>query len=140
MAPAHKGAARERVRAHLLSLAERPVSQLWVRINPLETPAAALDLAAVIRARPDGIVQPKVRGPEDVLQLAQLLLSHRRWRVGHQINRLGRLGERDHLAKIGRAGQQHHYAIEPQRNAAVWRRAVLQRIEEESEALARLFF
>jgi citrate lyase subunit beta/citryl-CoA lyase len=73
VAPAHKGAARERVRAHLLSLAERPVSQLWVRINPLETPAAALDLAAVIRARPDGIVQPKVRGPEDVLQLAQLL-------------------------------------------------------------------
>lgn len=73
VAPEHKGAARERVRTHLLAVPQRPVAQLWVRINPVNTPAAALDLATLVRARPDGIVQPKVRGPEDVLQLAQQL-------------------------------------------------------------------
>jgi len=38
----------------------------WVRINPVQTPDALLDLAAVVAARPDGIVLPKARDGADV--------------------------------------------------------------------------
>ena len=41
---------------------------LWVRINPLETPHALADLAAIVPARPDGIMLPKaVRADADRL-------------------------------------------------------------------------
>jgi citrate lyase subunit beta/citryl-CoA lyase len=39
---------------------------VWVRINPVETSDALPDLAAVIEARPDGIVLPKARDGDDV--------------------------------------------------------------------------
>ena len=64
-----KDTARSRVQEFLQS---RPVPagrQLWVRINPLDHPDAGADLAAVMPARPDGIVLPKARGPEDVEML-----------------------------------------------------------------------
>jgi citrate lyase subunit beta/citryl-CoA lyase len=41
-------------------------SRLWVRINPLQGPNALLDLAAVVAARPGGIMLPKARGRADV--------------------------------------------------------------------------
>ena len=41
-------------------------SRLWVRINPLQGPHALTDLAAVIPARPGGIMLPKARGRADV--------------------------------------------------------------------------
>jgi citrate lyase subunit beta/citryl-CoA lyase len=68
--PAQKAAARGRVREFLRAHAERGAAQLWVRINPVESAEARADLAALVGSRPDGIVQPKVRGPEDVLALA----------------------------------------------------------------------
>lgn len=46
--------------------------QLWVRINPLATPHAAADLAAVTGAAPDGIVIPK---PDSAADLAALDLQ-----------------------------------------------------------------
>lgn len=46
--------------------------QLWVRINPLDTPAALLDLAVVAGA-PYGIVLPKVRSAADVVKLSNFL-------------------------------------------------------------------
>ncbi len=42
---------------------------LWVRINPVQTADALTDLAAVVAARPDGIVLPKARNGADLLQL-----------------------------------------------------------------------
>jgi citrate lyase subunit beta/citryl-CoA lyase len=42
---------------------------LWVRINPVQTDDALLDLAYVVAARPDGIVLPKTRCGADLLQL-----------------------------------------------------------------------
>ena len=42
---------------------------LWVRINPVQTDDALLDLACVVAARPDGIVLPKARSGADLLQL-----------------------------------------------------------------------
>src|SRR4051812_11007483 len=41
-------------------------SRLWVRINPVQGPHALADLAAVIPARPGGIMLPKSRGRADV--------------------------------------------------------------------------
>jgi integrase len=72
------------------------------------------------------------------VQLLQLLLAHRRRRFGHQVDRLRRLREGNYFAQVSRARQQHHDAIQAQRNAAMRRRAVLERVEEESEALPAL--
>jgi citrate lyase subunit beta/citryl-CoA lyase len=48
--------------------------QLWfVRVNALDTNHTLADLAAVMPARPDGIVLPKCRGGHDVRQLAHYL-------------------------------------------------------------------
>jgi citrate lyase subunit beta/citryl-CoA lyase len=40
--------------------------RLWVRINPLDTPYAVADLAAVIPCKPGGIMVPKIRGRKDM--------------------------------------------------------------------------
>jgi citrate lyase subunit beta/citryl-CoA lyase len=69
VAAAQKASARERVREYLEAHRARRISQLWVRINPLETPEALADLAAVVGGVPDGILQPKTRSSEDVIQL-----------------------------------------------------------------------
>jgi citrate lyase subunit beta/citryl-CoA lyase len=73
VAPEHKVAARRSVCEFLRSHPERQRTQLWVRINPLDTAEALPDLAAVIGARPDGIVQPKTRSADDVIRLAHHL-------------------------------------------------------------------
>ncbi|MFC6283522.1 MULTISPECIES: HpcH/HpaI aldolase/citrate lyase family protein [Polaromonas] len=52
--------------------AGRGKQQLWVRINPLSTPAALLDLMVVAGA-PDGIVLPKVDSSADIVQLSYYL-------------------------------------------------------------------
>lgn len=74
VAPTNKPLARQHVAEFL---AARPPDtravQLWVRINPLSTPDAALDLAAIVGGVPDGIMQPKIDGPDDVAQLSHLL-------------------------------------------------------------------
>jgi citrate lyase subunit beta/citryl-CoA lyase len=46
---------------------------VWVRINPLDTADAILDLQAVMASTPAGIVLPKPRGAEDAIELAGLL-------------------------------------------------------------------
>ena len=61
--------ARRKVRAFLDA---RPVRerkyQLWVRINAFDD-SALVDLAAVVGGAPDGIVLPKIDGPDDVERL-----------------------------------------------------------------------
>ncbi len=57
--PAAKPAARAAIAAFL---AEPRHQLLFVRINPLDSGLAADDLAAVVGARPDGIVLPKAEG------------------------------------------------------------------------------
>ena len=74
VSPANKPRARELVPAFLRA---RPRggrhSQIWVRINPLDTELALSDLTAVVAAEPDGFVLPKAKGPEDVLKLSYYL-------------------------------------------------------------------
>ncbi|MEX0706854.1 MAG: CoA ester lyase [Woeseia sp.] len=68
--PAARPAAREFAAAYLGEGAE---CELWVRINPLTTGDAMLDLRAVMPAAPTGIVLPKPFGADDVVRLAKLL-------------------------------------------------------------------
>ncbi len=72
--PAGKAAARQAVAATLaVARAAGSSKQLYVRINPLDGPWSAADLAAILPAQPDGIMLPKPDGPEDVARLAALL-------------------------------------------------------------------
>ncbi len=71
--PAHKSAARSRVADFLAARPASAAMRFWVRINPLTTPEAAADLAAVIGSKPDGIVQPKARSAEDLIRLGRQL-------------------------------------------------------------------
>jgi citrate lyase subunit beta/citryl-CoA lyase len=66
-AVAQDGKARSRamVSAFLAAAPEEDRDRLWVRINPLDGPHALADLAAVIPARPGGIMLPKSRGRAD---------------------------------------------------------------------------
>jgi citrate lyase subunit beta / citryl-CoA lyase len=65
--PASRPRARQDV-AELLRTTTRAIP-LWVRINPVQTDDALPDLAAVVAARPDGIVLPKARSGADLHQL-----------------------------------------------------------------------
>jgi len=74
VAPANKPMARQLVPAFLRDRpSSKRKSQLWVRINPLDSGLALMDLAAVVAARPDGLMLPKANGPEDVLKLSHYL-------------------------------------------------------------------
>lgn len=74
VAPAHKAAAREKVAGFLK---ERPratrACELWVRINPLDTPLCLPDLAAIVGGAPDGLMLPKANGPADIYKLGHFL-------------------------------------------------------------------
>lgn len=54
-------------------LQQKRETDIWVRINPLDSADALEDLKAVMPAAPDGIVLPKPRGAGDTNQLAKLL-------------------------------------------------------------------
>ena len=70
-----KPAAREGIRAFLEAQDEAARGRLWVRVNPLDGPYTADDLAAIMPARPGGIMLPKSRGRHDVEELDRLLTS-----------------------------------------------------------------
>jgi citrate lyase subunit beta/citryl-CoA lyase len=57
VAESAKPGARKAVADHLKTTHRRQPH--WVRINPLDTPHALPDLAAVVPARPDGVILPK---------------------------------------------------------------------------------
>jgi citrate lyase subunit beta/citryl-CoA lyase len=71
--PARKDAARVLARAFLESAPGTGRSQVWVRINALHTRDALLDLSAIVRARPHGLVVPKVERPADLAELSKVL-------------------------------------------------------------------
>ncbi len=57
----------------------------------------------------------------------------------HQIYRLRGFAEGDHFANGFFSGKEHHYAIEAESDAAVWRRAVGERVHKKAEAAPQLF-
>lgn len=75
VAEAAKPAARESVRLFLSGRNDAERARLWVRINPLDGEHTRADLAAIMPARPGGIMLPKSRGRRDVEELDQLLTA-----------------------------------------------------------------
>ena len=74
-------------------------------------------------------------------EFLQLLIGDGRRRIGHQILRLLGLGEGDHVPNGIGSAQQHHEPVQPERDPAVGRRTIVQRVEQESElALPRVVF
>ena len=65
--------ARLRVADYLKRTQDARNSALFVRINPLSTDDAKLDLAGVMAGAPDGIVLPKAHAPQDIEELNKLL-------------------------------------------------------------------
>lgn len=67
VAAANRPRARVEI-SNYLKMSDRQVP-LWVRINPIETPDALPDIAAIAFSRPDGIMLPKARNGDDVRRL-----------------------------------------------------------------------
>src|SRR5690606_1421668 len=65
--------ARALVADFLTSNPDRSRQQLWVRINPLDSPLSLPDLAAVMRGKPDGIIIPKTYSAADINRLGDYL-------------------------------------------------------------------
>jgi len=72
VAPDTKALARSLVHDFLVANPDHR-HRLWVRINPLDDPAALADLVAIMPANPGGIMLPKVRGRADVEHLDHCL-------------------------------------------------------------------
>jgi citrate lyase subunit beta/citryl-CoA lyase len=64
--PERKQVARGLVREYLAAREDQRRQRLWVRINPLDHAEAGADLGAIMPQRPDGIVLPKTRSPDDI--------------------------------------------------------------------------
>jgi len=73
VAPGRKPDARKLALDYLKQRVENRASQLWVRINPIATADALLDLEQVMAGRPDGIIQPKTDSADDVIRLGSRL-------------------------------------------------------------------
>jgi citrate lyase subunit beta / citryl-CoA lyase len=73
VAEERKPSARTMVADFLRSRPDEGRNRLWVRVNPLDGPHALADLAAVMPARPGGVMLPKARGRADVERLDHYL-------------------------------------------------------------------
>lgn len=74
VAPEAKATARMQaarwLSAHRQQVLSGQATSRWVRINPLDSNLWREDLAVVLAGRPDGLLVPKVRGPEQLRQLS----------------------------------------------------------------------
>lgn len=71
VAPENKVLARGLAGEFLAAHAGKRKQQIWIRINSIDQAEAGPDLGAVMPGRPDGIIQPKTRSPDDVILLGQ---------------------------------------------------------------------
>jgi citrate lyase subunit beta / citryl-CoA lyase len=71
VAPDRKPTARDLCRVTLANGSAGP--KLFVRVNPLDTPDAVADLAAVMQGGPFGIVVPKCQSARDLVRLGDVL-------------------------------------------------------------------
>lgn len=72
VAAQRKPLAREMVR-DFLQASPNPEVAFFVRVNPLDSGLILDDIAAVVPARPAGIVLPKANGPEDTVRVAHYI-------------------------------------------------------------------
>ncbi|MEM7365646.1 MAG: CoA ester lyase [Pseudomonadota bacterium] len=65
--------ARAKLVSYLQDRTDRSAQQLWVRINPMDSPLSLGDLAAVMQGAPDGKCLPKPYSAADINKLADYL-------------------------------------------------------------------
>ena len=65
--------ARSKLVNYLPDRSDRSAQQLWVRINPMDSPLSLGDLAVVMQGAPDGICLPKPYSAADINKLADYL-------------------------------------------------------------------
>jgi citrate lyase subunit beta/citryl-CoA lyase len=75
VAAERKSAARGATRAFLVQNREHRGPKRFVRVNPLASGLALADLAAIVGARPDGIVLPKAAGADEIRALDHYLAA-----------------------------------------------------------------
>jgi citrate lyase subunit beta / citryl-CoA lyase len=73
VAESSKAAARELTRDYLIAHRGNSASELWVRVNPLDTPHTLADLAEIMQGAPTGIFLPKPGHGDDVKTLDRYL-------------------------------------------------------------------
>jgi citrate lyase subunit beta/citryl-CoA lyase len=73
VAPENIERARGMVKEFLQARRPRGRQQLWVRINPIQTPKALADLAAIMAGGPDGIMLPKADSAAEAVTLGHYL-------------------------------------------------------------------
>ena len=73
VAQERKAFARTLTAEYLKSERSQAGPSLWVRVNPVSTPDALLDLAAMVACQPMGILLPKAEGPPDLQQVSHYL-------------------------------------------------------------------
>lgn len=76
VAAANKAVARATAAGFISSRRHRTGSAIYVRVNDLSTGLTDEDLAALVPAKPDGIMLPKSNSGQDVQQLAAKLRVH----------------------------------------------------------------
>lgn len=76
VAAANKGTARAVAARFITAQRQATKSAVYVRVNDLTTGLTEDDLAALVPAKPDGIMLPKSNGGQDVQQLAASLRVH----------------------------------------------------------------
>ena len=76
VAAANKSAARATAAGFISNQRHRTGSAIYVRVNDLSTGLTDADLAALVPAKPDGIMLPKSNSGQDVQQLAAKLRVH----------------------------------------------------------------
>ncbi len=72
VAAGQKALARDMVR-EFLEQSTNPAIEYYVRVNPLDSGLTAGDVAAVVPARPTGIVLPKANGPQDLIKVGHFI-------------------------------------------------------------------
>ncbi|MEK6540980.1 MAG: CoA ester lyase [Pseudomonadota bacterium] len=73
VAASQKDAARQLTASYLADHVGHVPQQLWVRINPLDSPWCAKDVAEITAHAPMGLVLPKAEGPSDVERLSAII-------------------------------------------------------------------
>jgi hypothetical protein len=113
VAPARKAAARGSATAFIAEHAARLQTQLYVRINPLDSGLAMQDLAAVVVPGLAGIMLPKTHSADDIRRVAFCLDAlEARAGIAPGTVRIVPVGHRN------RAGHAHHGQLHARRAAA----------------------
>src|SRR2546423_9219498 len=74
------------------------------------------------------------------MEFPQILRWNGRWRVLEQRPRRRGFRKCNHVTQRRRSCEHHRNAVEPEGNSTMWRSAALERIEQKTESVLRLFF